>query len=265
MINYRLLLFYVFILFFVNIVNAKTLDKTQEVHPIATTPHIKELVYSPNGIHKYTGFFGYQSSIVFEDGESIGTISMGNSTGWQLNPQGNRLFLKPIEDNPETNVTILTSKRVYHFVFYGKEAKGLDDPELAYEVRFRYPNKSISGSGIITNQANQGNKIDVSNKSYLNFNYRVSGSDEIKPLKVFDDGEFTYLQFRDINAELPAIFLVDSEGYEALVNYHMKGPYVVIERVAARFTLRHGSDHVCLFNENMKYTKKKAKKSGLFG
>ena len=40
---------------------------------------------------------------------------------------------------------------------------------------------------------------------------------------------------------------------------------MVIERVSARFTLRHGSDHVCVFNENMKYTKKKVKKRGVFG
>jgi type IV secretion system protein VirB9 len=258
--KYFLLLFGLFVVFCINSANAEN----QEVNSIATTEHIKEIVYHPNGIHKYTGFFGYQSSIVFEEGESIGTISMGNSTGWQLNPQGNRLFLKPIEDNPETNVTILTNKRVYHFVFYGKEAKGLDDPELAYEVRFRYPNKSITNSGIINNQSNQKTSIDISTKPYLNFNYRLSGADEIKPLKVFDDGQFTYLQFMDINAELPAIFLVDSEGYEALINYHISGPYIVIERVAARFTLRHGSDHVCLFNENMKYKKKKVKKVGLF-
>jgi type IV secretion system protein VirB9 len=236
----------------------------QEAKSIAITDHIKEINYNPNGIHRYTGFFGYQSSILFEDGEVIGTISMGNSTGWQLDPQGNRLFLKPIEDNPETNVTILTNKRVYHFVFYGKEAKGLDDPELAYEVRFQYPADNIEYSGLLESQNNRENSVDVGSMPHLNFNYRISGKDYMKPIKIFDDGKFTYMQFKELNADLPAIFLVDLEGYESLINYHISGSYVVIERVAARFTLRHGEDYVCVFNDNIKYVKQ-VKKRGVFG
>lgn len=235
----------------------------QEPQSIATTDHIKELIYSPNAIHKYTGFFGFPSSIVFQEGEVIDSVVSGNQS-WDMQPRGNRLFLKPIQDNPQTNVTIITNKRVYQFQFYGEEAKGMDDPRLAYEVRFKYPD----ADNIEIANNNSDNLMfagpDISNKPYLNFNYKISGADGIAPLKVFDDGQFTYLQFRDVNAELPAIFLVDSEGYEALINYHVSGRYIVVERVAARFTLRNGSDYVCLFNENMKYQKKRTRKTGLF-
>ena len=70
---------------------------------------------------------------------------------------------------------------------------------------------------------------------------------------VFDDGRFTYLKFKDVNSELPAIFLVSTNGEEGLVNYRVNYGYVIIERVAARFTLRHGPEVICLFNERSEY------------
>ena len=71
----------------------------------------------------------------------------------------------------------------------------------------------------------------------------------IEPLQVFDDGEFTYFKFRDINADIPGIFLVHDDHSEALINYRIAGRYVVVERVAGRFTLRYGKSFICVFNE----------------
>ena len=90
---------------------------------------------------------------------------------------------------------------------------------------------------------------DLSEPEKYNFNYTISGSEIVEPLRVFDDGEFTFFQFRDVNADVPAFFLVDSRGEEELINYRVSGEYIVIERVSSVFTLRHGKDVVCVFNE----------------
>jgi type IV secretion system protein VirB9 len=82
-----------------------------------------------------------------------------------------------------------------------------------------------------------------------NQRYKISGTQRISPIRIFDDGEFTYFQFKDINADIPAFFRVDSEGKEAIVNYRTVGDYVVVERVTSQFTLRDGRDIVCVFNE----------------
>lgn len=241
----------------------------QLMRSISINPHIKLINYNQNNIHTYVGFYGYQSSIIFENDEIIDTVSMGVSTGWQLSPSGNRLFIKPIEDNAETNATIITNKRVYHFKFYAREAKNIDDPEIAYEVRFQYPEKDLI---IINNNTNSDDALindseipDIETATNLNFDYTLSGSDYIKPIKVFDDGRFTYLQFSNSNAELPAIFLVDSEGYEALINFRVRGDYVIIERVASKFTLRNGPDTVCLNNKEIPYHYLAPKRLTLFG
>ncbi len=255
--------------------SSDTLAK-QVVRPIAADDHIKVINYNPQSIHEYTGFYGYQSSILFEEGEAIDTISMGDSTGWQLQHQNNRLFIKPIEDKADTNATIITNKRVYHFEFHAEEANGLDDPKLAYEVRFVYASSegnlsSSSGtSGDVIIPVNQTIIPDLSDaevaKQGLNFNYSVAhsrGSEAIVPLKAFDDGKFTYLQFSGINTDLPSIFLVDYAGYESLINFRVVNDYVIIERVSSVFTLRHGAATVCLFNEQMPYHSTKKGGKGL--
>ncbi|MGN7678821.1 MAG: P-type conjugative transfer protein VirB9 [Anaplasma sp.] len=236
----------------------------QEPRSIAADDHIKIMNFNPQSVHRYTGFYGYQSSILFEAGEIIDTVSMGDSTGWQLVPKGNRLFIKPVGDNADTNVTIITNRRVYYFELHAEEASGLDDPRLAYEVRFVYPSTNSvdgeladSGSGV-TFPTYQNDVPDLSDpevaKKGLNFDYSVShsrGSAAIVPIRVFDDRRFTYMQFSGISGDLPSVFNVDSEGYESLVNFRVVGDYVVVERVAAAFTLRYGSSTACVFNERM--------------
>ena len=238
----------------------------QEVRSIAQDNHIKAITYNPHAVHRYVGFYGYQSSILFEEGEIIDTISMGDSTGWQLLPKGNRLFIKPIADKADTNATIITNKRVYYFEFFAEEAKGLDDPRLAYEVRFMYSSAESfateDGSDMVLSVSQPAiPDLTDSNvaKKGLNFDYLVShnrGSQRIVPLKIFDDNQFTYMQFSHINADLPSIFTVDSEGYESLINFRISGDYVIIERVSSAFTLRYGSDTVCVFNNKYKKIKK---------
>lgn len=235
---------------------------TQEPRSVAANDHIKIINFNPQSIHRYVGFYGYQSSILFESGETITTVSMGDSTGWQMVPQGNRLFIKPVADNADTNVTIITNKRVYYFELHAEEASGLDDPRLAYEVRFSYPSMEsdvdtgASYGGGVSFPTYQTDIPDLSDpdiaRKGLNFEYSVShsfGSADIVPLRVFDDGKFTYMQFSDTSGDLPSVFNVDAQGYESLVNFRVVRDYVVIERTSRAFTLRYGSSTACVFNE----------------
>jgi type IV secretion system protein VirB9 len=116
-----------------------------------------------------------------------------------------------------------------------------------FETTFLYPDTDSND----ISQFSRDKGPDLSEPDKYNFNYTISGSSLIAPIRVFDDGEFTYFQFPYKNAEIPAFFLVDSEGREALINYRMNDDYVVLERVASQLTLRHGSDVTCIFNESL--------------
>jgi type IV secretion system protein VirB9 len=86
--------------------------------------------------------YGFQSHIEFGKGENIETITLGDSYAWKITPLGNRLFIKPMERNIRTNMTIITNKRTYQFDIVAKDLEDGDERDLVYVIRFQYPNKS---------------------------------------------------------------------------------------------------------------------------
>ena len=54
----------------------------------------------------------------------------------------NKLFIKPMEKNIRTNMTIITNKRTYQFDIVSKELEDENDKDLVYVVRFQYPKKA---------------------------------------------------------------------------------------------------------------------------
>lgn len=208
---------------------------------------IRVMNYNPNDVFKYIGYYGYQGSIELEAGEEVDTISMGDTSGWQIVPSGNRMFLKPIAVDATTNMTLITNKRMYFFELHAAEAKSINDPQMSFIVKFLYPNNA--STNINLSNSNISSKPDLSKPGKYNFKYTISGSEKIAPIKIFDDGKFTYLEFRDKNAPMPAVFEVDNEGEESIINYQTSGDYILIEMVASKFTLRYGGDVTCIFNE----------------
>lgn len=208
----------------------------------------RSYIYNPNELYRYFGHYTYQGFIEFSAGETISTISMGNPTLWLVETLDNRIFLKPVgEDNSETNMTVLTNKRVYHFELVAKEAKGLGDKDLIFVVKFAYPDDKDKNL-VEFAKTPPSDEPDMRDLSSYNFNYQYTGEKTIAPSKVFDDGIFTYFQFNSRNSEVPAIYSVDSEGFESLINYRITGTYMVVEKVAPQYSLRNGSDIVCVYN-----------------
>jgi type IV secretion system protein VirB9 len=234
--------------------------------PIGGENRIKIINYTPNTVFKFIGCYEYQSIIEFGLDEEIDTISMGTPTPWQVVPAGNRIFIKPVEDNATTNMTVITNKRMYFFEMHAIEATGVNDSRLNFVVKFVYPEQynlttggGSSTDAVTTMQQNIG--PDLTKPELYNFKYSISGAAKnIEPLQVFDDGEFTYFKFKDLNAELPAIFTVRRDGSESLINFRVQAGYVIVERVSDRFTLRHGPDTICVFNETGSFKKLKKKR-----
>lgn len=221
---------------------------TREPRPIQIDHRVRTVMYQPDEVYKYTGHYRYQSAIEFGQDETIQTISMGDSTAWMLNPSGNRLFLKPLEQDATTNMTLITNKHTYLFELHARDTDDINDKDMVFIMRFIYPDGSDSQT--VSHYMDSVPEPDLEeNRGKYNFNYTISGSEEYAPIRIFDDGEFTYFEFRDKNAEVPAFYWVDEQGNEALINYRTRGDYIVVERVASRFTLRHGKILNCVFNE----------------
>jgi type IV secretion system protein VirB9 len=107
--------------------------------PITTDNRIKTYVYNENEVYKVLIYNGYQCSVEFGDGETVSTISVGDTYSWKIAPVGRRLFIKPLENNVHTNMTVITNKRSYQFDVLSIEPDQNIESNLVYVLRFFYP------------------------------------------------------------------------------------------------------------------------------
>ncbi|UAK23258.1 TrbG/VirB9 family P-type conjugative transfer protein [Sphingomonas nostoxanthinifaciens] len=201
---------------------------------IASDPHIQIAKYDESGVIALQGYLGFQTTIQFDPGERIENVAIGDATGWQLTPnkRADVLFVKPIGRGPATNMTIITDRRTYTFMLTVAPANAspakaawvlrfrLPEPKLVYEVAPTPPPPPVTPEG-------------------KNVFYTSSGPAAILPTRVFDDGIRTYFAWAD-QAPVPAIFAVNADGSEAVVNFTMRDGYSVVQQTAGRFMLRLG-------------------------
>ena len=94
-------------------------------------------------------------------------------------------------------------------------------------------------------------------KKDLNFNFSVAGkSDNIMPLKVYDDGKKTYFQFSNDNLIIPSINLVDVYGGERALTYAIHDGFVEVPTLGRQFTLRLADSLICIYNNKMLQVKR---------
>jgi type IV secretion system protein VirB9 len=209
-------------------------------------PRIRVIDYDPDQIFSVTGHTGYQMTIEFEPDEKIETVGIGDSSGWQVTPNGNAtlLFLKPMAVVPNTNMALVTNKRRYNLELSSRSGAKVNQDAITYVLRFRLP---APPPVLVSTLANE-NLVSETPQEQWNRNYRFEGSKELVPEEVFDDGRYTFIRFAE-NLETPAIFAVSGAEDENLVNSNLRGKYVMIDRVSAQIVLRHGKLVTRLFNE----------------
>jgi type IV secretion system protein VirB9 len=77
----------------------------------------------------------------------------------------------------------------------------------------------------------------------LNFRYEVTGaSPSWRPLRAFDDGSKVYVQFPAGigQGDMPPLFIVGNGDKTELVNYRVRSPYYIVDRLFAVAELRLG-------------------------
>ena len=208
-------------------------------HPGSGDPRIHEVLYDPQEVVELHGALGYQLSLEFDPAERIENVAIGDALGWQVTPnrKANLLFLKPMSRRPNTNMTVVTNLRRYNFqLSVRSRARAADTP---FSVRFIYPQAAVA---VVVPQPPPAPPVD------RNHAYSYQGSAKALPTQLFDDGQATYFAFGR-EEDLPAIFAVDPDGGEAVVNSHMRSGYIVIDRLASGFVLRRGSEVTKVFND----------------
>ena len=223
---------------------------------------IRLVNYTPNDVVKVVGRYRASTQIEFDPGEEIAHVAIGDSVAWEVAPARNILFLKPREKNPPTNLQVVNirhsgERRIYQFELRATDGD-VRRTDTYFVVRFRYPNDIAAQhkSEVIALKVEADRKrVDEalsSDQTYgaRNWRYSAQGSRAIQPDSIFDDGKVTTMRFAG-NREIPALYMVQSDGKETLIPWDARqsGEVAVIHGIAREFRLRRGDDVICIFNE----------------
>lgn len=213
--------------------------------PGSGDPRIYVVDYDPAQVVELRATMGYQTFIEFAADEHIENVAVGDATGWQITPNraANLLFVKPMNEVPTTNMTVVTNYRHYSFELSVRPHALSGDRSIVYTLRFQYPDVAVATVTAKPTAPEPPPLPKVTNAAYS-----YDGSIKIVPARVFDDGHATYFEFRDGEA-YPAIFSMDADKNEAVVNTYMRSGYVVADMVARGFVLRQGADVTHIYND----------------
>ena len=218
---------------------------------------IQEVVYDSQNVTLVKVKDGVATLIQLYEDEYIGGdnlesgFAVGFPMAWDISIRKNNIFLRPKAPQADTNVVFTTNKRTYSLILSTAEA----NEEPTYVLRYQYPEevalkqklKQEAQAQAWRDKQEERKKLEQSNNhvactdgGWINTDYQVRGSQEIKPIHIWDDGIFTCFKWAD-NSDLPAVYkLFPNTKKEQLTNYHMNKNVMVIHEVSKNFMLRFG-------------------------
>ncbi|MGO6836023.1 P-type conjugative transfer protein VirB9 [Rhizobium ruizarguesonis] len=222
---------------------------------------VRFIDYQPYNITKIVGTLRSSVQIEFAADEEIAHVALGNSVAWEVAPAGNILFLKPRENQPVTNISVVTTRRDGSTRSYQMELTVRDGTVEAgqntyFYVKYRYPMDEAERRRLETAaraqaaQAGEADKVLALHEAYgpRNWRYSAQGSAALEPQAVYDNGKVTTFAFAG-NQEMPAIYMENSDGSESLVPKSVENNLVLVHAISRKFILRRGGDVLCVFNE----------------
>lgn len=196
----------------------------------------------------FTGYAapGLVTDIVLQPRESLIAVASGDTARWVIGDttsgsgetQQTHVLVKPFSAGLTTNLVITTDRRTYHVRLVSTAGTALSS------IRWTYPQDellALQRKAAIAEAAlpiARGVAVDR-----LHFNYEISGDKPAwRPLRAFDDGQRTYIEFPASieSSEAPPLFVVGAGGDAELVNYRQRGRFYVVDRVFDTAELRLG-------------------------
>lgn len=249
--------------------DACALDKPE---PGKDDRRVRFVNYQPYNVVHVVGSIRSSVQVEFASDEDITHVALGNTVAWEVAVAGNIMFLKAREAQPVTNASVVTTRkdgvrRSYQFELVVSGAAGdqaevvkasSNAPDATYfYVKFRYPadeaaaakqKREASAAAVDAGLADRILSFDEL-AGPRNYKYTARGSEAIEPARVYDNGKITTFEFV-ANQEMPAIYIVNSDGSESLVPKSVNGPIVHIHAHGPRFILRRGGAVVAITNQN---------------
>jgi P-type conjugative transfer protein TrbG len=194
---------------------------------------------------------GQITDITLQPGEQLvgsGPVAAGDTVRWIIGDTESgtggakqvHILVKPTRAELITNLVINTDRRTYHM-----ELRSTPSTYMA-SVSWQYPQDQLIALRRQNQQAEAAQPVSTGiDLARVNFRYDVTGDRAPwRPLRAFDDGKQVFIEFpRGIGqGEMPPLFVVGPEGDTSeLVNYRVRGNYMIVDRLFAAAELRFGA------------------------
>jgi type IV secretion system protein VirB9 len=187
----------------------------------------------------------YVTDVILQPGETVTGVHPGDPVRWSFVPsrsgagdaEQTHVLIKPLTADISTNVIINTDRRTYQLDLMSSAT------DFMPSVSFAYPDDSIKEweSFLSNKKKERESAVELAsgytvNPEDLHMDYEVRGSDLLrwKPVRVWDDGVKTYIQFKKgatkKSVEAP-ILVVYEHKKEVLVNYRAMEDMYVVDKV----------------------------------
>ena len=219
---------------------AATEEPTGFVNASSVYPYAEGSIY-----HVYTAP-GRITDIALQPGEALGAVAAGDTVRWIIGDTASgagetrrsHVLVKPSIVGLSTNLVITTDRHVYHLSLTSTARTALTALSWTYAqdqlIALQKRAEAIEAAAPVAS----GLAIDQ-----LHFGYAVTGDKpDWRPLRAFDDGRQTFIEFpaQIATGVAPPLFVVGANGNAELVNYRMRGHFYVVDRLFDVAELRFG-------------------------
>jgi len=198
------------------------------------------------------------TDIQLQPGETITDVAMGDTERWMATPAASgdprnavpHLAVKPQTPGIGTNLTIYTTKHIYHVLLRSRGSHAMQEVEFYYPDELLTAMKDADAAAASAKQQSADPpsdpddvvKVASVDPAQLNFAYTLSGPNvPWKPIRAFDDGSHVYVQMPAgmKTTEAPALLINAGSGTQ-MVNYRVEGNYYVVDRLFSDAILLSG-------------------------
>lgn len=191
----------------------------------------------------------YVCDMSLQPGETVTSVQVGDATRWKVVPavsgsgahQITHVIVKPTDIGLSTNLLVTTDRRTYQVKLVSRKDDWMPS------ISFSYPEDEAAQWAMLRANAAKVEAATVLPETKqsiadLDFGFRMKGdSPSWKPVRVYSDGNKTYIQFpRSLASEAPALVALGADKKEQMVNYRMIGNTYVADKVLDRALLVSG-------------------------
>jgi len=190
---------------------------------------------------------GAVTDIALQPGENLVAVAAGDTVRWVIGDttsgigaeKRTHILVKPFASGLATNLVVTTERRSYHLQLTATSRTAMAALSWTYPADQLIALRRAADQAAAAAPISEGLAVES-----LHFNYAISGDAPAwRPLRAFDDGRQTFVEFPASIAvgDAPPLFVVGPTGEAELVNYRVRGRFYVVDRIFDAAELRLGT------------------------